>query len=353
MILLQPFDQLGHFRLEPDQFLQQRNLDPAVTSNVASARGSRYSGLVYAEPPPNPSLEVPIFARAQQSLAQFANRDRVGLGNRVDHTSKVHTPPGGGCQVEKRRLPGYAEGIKKLRDSLRLSQAQFAERVGVSPRLVPDWEQGRKEPGRGSYIEIGKVAGSPECWFFFGRAGLCKADIYRLLAEAQDRVLSRIEDKRTKPIKVIPRDAIKGGRRKAMEFGHVAIPLLSDPAAAGSPRIIDEQIIERDVVLPAGVMRHPLDTVCIKVSGDSMAPILQEGYIIAVDAAERDRAQLIHQMVVVKELTGDEAGITIKWLDRLGREYVLTPENKAYQPQAMTRDHQIIGRVIWWHSHKE
>jgi len=255
--------------------------------------------------------------------------------------------------VEKRRLPGYAEGIKKLRDSLHLSQAQLAERIGVSPRLVPDWEQGRKEPGMGSYIEIGKVAGPPECWFFFERAGLSKSDIYRFIADAQDQVFSRIEGRPVEPIKVIPRDAIKGGRRKAMEVGHVAIPLLSDPAAAGSPRIIDERLIERDVVIPAEAVPHPLDTVCIKVCGDSMAPILQEGYIVAVDAVQRDRAQLIHQMVVVKELIGDDAGVTIKWLDRFGQEYILAPENKAYRPQAMTRDHDLIGRVVWWHGHKK
>ena len=64
MILLQLFDQLSQLWLEPDQFFQQRNLDPAVTSDVASARGSRYCRLVDTQAPPNPSLEVPVFARA-------------------------------------------------------------------------------------------------------------------------------------------------------------------------------------------------------------------------------------------------------------------------------------------------
>ncbi|KKK73568.1 hypothetical protein LCGC14_2892520, partial [marine sediment metagenome] len=249
--------------------------------------------------------------------------------------------------------PAWVAIIKVLRGKLRLTQAQLGQQLGLGHRLIQDWEQGRYEPSTERYIQLGKLAGPPERWFFFGRAGLCKSDIYRVMAEVQDYVLKRTEGKRVEPIKVIPRDAMKGGRRKAMEIGHIAIPLLSDPAAAGSPRIIDEQIIERDVVIPAEVLRHPLDTVCIKVSGDSMAPILQEGYIVAVDAAQRDPARLIHQMVVVKELTGDEAGTAIKWLDHLGREYILTPENKAYQPQAMTRDHYIIGRVVWWHSHQE
>ncbi len=252
--------------------------------------------------------------------------------------------------------------ILKLRKSLgpKVSQQEACERlahitggVNVAQSVWAMWEKGKREPTTAQYVSLGKLAGPPECWFFFERAGLSKSDIYRLMADAQEHVLSRIESKRAETIKVIPRDAIKGGRRKAMEVGHVAIPLLSDSAAAGSPRIIDEQIVERDIIVAAEDVPHPLDTVCIKVSGDSMAPILQEGYIVAVDAAQRDPALLVHQMVVVKELTGDDAGITIKHLDRRGREYVLIPENKAYRPQAITRDHHIIGRVIWWHGHKE
>lgn len=252
--------------------------------------------------------------------------------------------------------------VEKLRKSLgpKTSQQGACDRLAAIPggvrvpqQIWAAWEKGRREPTVAQYLVLGKLAGPPEGWFFFRRAGLSDSDIYPFMADVQDRVLSRIEGKRIQPIKVVPRDAIKGGRRKAMEVGHVAIPLLSDPTAAGSPRIIDEQVIERDIVVPAEVVRHPLDTVCIKVSGDSMAPILQEGYIVVVDAAQRDPARLVHQMVVVKELTGDDAGITIKWLDRLGREYILAPENKAYRLQAMTRDHHLIGRVIWWHGHKE
>lgn len=303
----------------------------------------------YAQAPRNRHLHP-----AQDSRPLHLFRDIVVSGNGVSHMPQKPIPTVGTVSRGKRRpLPEYSAAVRKLRESLNLTQPEFAEKVRVSPQMVPGWESGRREPGVASYITLGKLAGPPECWFFFERAGLSKPDIYRLMADAQDHVLSRIEAKRVEPIKVIPRDAIKGGRRKAMEVGHVAIPLLSDPAAAGSPRIIDEQIIERDIIVAAEDVPHPLDTVCIKVSGDSMAPILQEGYIVAVDAAQRDPAQLIHQMVVVKELTGDDAGTTIKWLDRLGREYVLTPENKAYRPQVVTRDHHVIGRVIWWHGHKE
>jgi len=45
--------------------------------------------------------------------------------------------------------------------------------------------------------------------------------------------------------------------------------------------------------------------------------------------------------------------VTIKHLDRVGNQWVLTAENKAYRPQPLGRDDRIIGRVAWWYGHQE
>jgi DNA-binding transcriptional regulator YiaG len=39
-----------------------------------------------------------------------------------------------------------AQEIKALRQSLGLSQYQFAMRLGVTPQTVASWEQGRRKP---------------------------------------------------------------------------------------------------------------------------------------------------------------------------------------------------------------
>ncbi len=36
--------------------------------------------------------------------------------------------------------------VQKIRDGLGLSQSEFALMIGVSPRTIQNWEQGRREP---------------------------------------------------------------------------------------------------------------------------------------------------------------------------------------------------------------
>ena len=46
--------------------------------------------------------------------------------------------------------------LKKIRTDSGLTQAAFAEILGVSVRTVQDWEQGRRTPDRRSKIAIEK-----------------------------------------------------------------------------------------------------------------------------------------------------------------------------------------------------
>lgn len=49
---------------------------------------------------------------------------------------------GQAARVSKVKLPAAAEA----RASIGLSQQEFARLLGVSPRTLQDWEQGRREP---------------------------------------------------------------------------------------------------------------------------------------------------------------------------------------------------------------
>lgn len=49
---------------------------------------------------------------------------------------------GQSARVTKVKLPAAAEA----RASVGLSQQEFAQLLGVSPRTLQDWEQGRREP---------------------------------------------------------------------------------------------------------------------------------------------------------------------------------------------------------------
>ena len=69
--------------------------------------------------------------------------------------------------IDARRLRFYrvlnlpTPNIKKIRQRLRLSQAQFAERFGFSLRTVQQWEQRRAEPDQPARLLLSLIEISP------------------------------------------------------------------------------------------------------------------------------------------------------------------------------------------------
>lgn len=55
-----------------------------------------------------------------------------------------------------------AEDVRAIRAKTRLSRARFAERFGLDPRAVQDWEQGRRSPDRAARVLLLTIAKHPE-----------------------------------------------------------------------------------------------------------------------------------------------------------------------------------------------
>ena len=77
--------------------------------------------------------------------------------------------------------PEWARKIQDLRHKLKLSQTGFAEVLQVSAMAVSRWERGINEPPGQVYVALGKLAGSPDCWYFWERAGLKRSDLEKAL----------------------------------------------------------------------------------------------------------------------------------------------------------------------------
>lgn len=77
--------------------------------------------------------------------------------------------------------PEWARKIQDLRHKLGLSQTAFAELLRVSAMAVSRWERGINKPPGEAYIALGKLAGSPDCWYFWERTGLKRSDLERAL----------------------------------------------------------------------------------------------------------------------------------------------------------------------------
>src|SRR5260370_26000729 len=112
--------------------------------------------------------------------------------------------------------------MEQIRDRLDLSQSRLGQQLQYSAMAISRWERGLQEPPADCYIKLGDLAGNPDCWYFWERAGLKSADVIRALPL----------DKRLFPKSTFPDFDIvvagSGGKiRSAKKTQLVAIPLLS------------------------------------------------------------------------------------------------------------------------------
>jgi len=243
--------------------------------------------------------------------------------------------------------------IKDLRDSLGLSQEQLARRLDVTKKTIAEWEQARQSPTPERALQLARLApaGSDlRQWFTRFALERIGADS-RLVLDAL--LPPRRERGRQAPlpgegVRVIT-SADLSDRFRALEglSDFVPIPLLKDAAAAGSPREISDADLDGYALLHYSACPNPADFTCIRVRGDSMAPILHDGALVAIDHSQRDPLALHQKMVAAR--TPD--GVVIKWLERSPDGSLrLVSESKSYPPIDLPRTHSnpILGLIAWW-----
>ena len=116
---------------------------------------------------------------------------------------------------------------------------------------------------------------------------------------------------------------------------------------------IAEQDIDMELPFASKLMPHGGKLRAFRVSGDSMAPIVNDGYIVVVDVAQQDPKRLTEHMVAARE--GD--GVTIKWLRKDKDVYLLVPQHVSPRiPVRIMRqedDWGIVGVVLKWIGYPE
>lgn len=237
--------------------------------------------------------------------------------------------------AEKEKLNALISAkIRFLRKALKLKQEEFAAKIGVDQTTVSKWEKVKARPTPDALVRIAALADEVDKLFFLEHAGLPPQFL------DGNPMIPEVE---TASVHVIAR-----------AFGEVPsapklvwVPLYKDSVAAGEPRgvhpEIDEFIPFAEKLMPKGSK-----LVALKVCGDSMAPIICDGYVVILDIAQRDPRQLIGRMVAARE--GD--GITVKWLRRDRNEYLLVPQHVSPRiPVRIMREEDgwgIVGVVIKW-----
>ena len=109
--------------------------------------------------------------------------------------------------------------------------------------------------------------------------------------------------------------------------------------AAGSPMLAEEDI-EEIFPLPTELVGND-PVFMLRVHGDSMlnAGIFDGDLVVVRRQPEARNGEIVAALV-----GGDEA--TVKRFHRASDRVVLLPENPAYDPIILTKDVEIIGRVV-------
>lgn len=246
----------------------------------------------------------------------------------------------------------WASKIKELRKALNLSQVQLSRRLAVTKKTVAEWEQSRQPPSPERCLQLARMIppGRLRRWFTRNALERIGADA-PLVLEALLASPGRGSTQTPLPaeeLRVISR-ADWAERLRALKGldPYVSVPLLKDAAAAGAPRTISDADLEGYALIPSAWCPNPANVTCVRARGDSMAPIVHDGAVVAVDHSQRD-PHLLHQKMVAARYQG---GVVIKWLERQADGALhLVSEHKRRPPLKLARTNQnpIIGLVSWW-----
>jgi len=238
----------------------------------------------------------------------------------------------------------WSTTICELRHRLGLSQTAFGQRLYSSAMAVSRWERGTQEPTAESYIGLGNLAGDPLCWFFWARAGLNNEDLMRVMPTLK----ARLHDD-SKNYQIV---AAGSGHRKSKLPELVAVPLLEVVAAShgevgDSSSILHGAPVKSMMAAPADWCPNPTSTICLRVRGISMSPLITDGSILAADTAQRDPTTLDGKIVIAWH---KQMGLTVSRLKRYGSAEVLQPENTDHESVVLNgkQKWKILARVLWW-----
>jgi phage repressor protein C with HTH and peptisase S24 domain len=213
---------------------------------------------------------------------------------------------------------------------------------------VSRWETGKQEPTSRCFIQLGNMAGQPECWLFWARAGLKSSDLRQMFpgTRANTRTTSSAE------FEIV--HAGSGAKRPkgAPKLQMVAVPLLDVDAgtigqAGGEFHDFDSACSENMIAAPAFWCPNPAQTNCLRVKGTSMSPLINDGDIVAVDGSQTNPDQLNRKIVVAWHR---QNGLSLARFISADGVHLLESENRDYGPVTVEKDRkwQIVGKVLWW-----
>lgn len=220
--------------------------------------------------------------------------------------------------------------IARAREQKGMNRNQLARAAGVTWANLTRYERGENEPSASKLLGVAEALGVPVDWL------LGRTDSREMPgAGPLSVVLSRSDSLQTP------------GRVNDAEFR--AVPLVAGSIAAGSARIVDEEIEEYALIHVSQIAGRG-DLVSVRVDremGQSMIPLIQPGAVVVID--RRDKRIVPDGVYAVRDESG---GCTLKRLQWTPPRLWLVPENREEAVSHIDLDEEepsdrIVGRVVW------
>ena len=179
------------------------------------------------------------------------------------------------------------------------------------------------------------------------RAGLHSENLLRVMPKMRDRLQTS-----TVANLEIARAGSRAQKTQLQKQKLVAIPLLKVVAAThsetgGHRSSLLSGPVDSVIAAPRKWCPNPATTSCLRVRGNSMSPLIQDGYILGVDYSQSDQIQLNGKIVIAWH---KDRGLTVSRLRRFDHTEVLEPENHGYEAITLGAKQRwtILAKVLWW-----
>jgi len=212
-----------------------------------------------------------------------------------------------------------------------MTQADVAQAIGVTQSSIAAYESNARHPPTPVLMAIEHQLRINRGWLLTGEGecfGAARPSRPVIVASAQE--LNKLR-------------ALEGDDQ------YYVVPYLRDAAAAGAGLVMEEQI-EGYCIIHRRVAPKPESIRCVRISGDSMAPTLTDGSIVAVDISPLPIRALRNRIVCSRTPDGT---VVIKRL-RLRDHYALlfsdNDDQQRFPPIVVDLrelEEPIIGQVIW------
>jgi repressor LexA len=222
---------------------------------------------------------------------------------------------------EGKFLMGAGERIKRLRQSLGLTQKEFASRIGITYEMLGLYERGRYSPPEKVLKLISSTFGVSYEWLKTGQGEMWE--------KREKALLEELEAKTREVLEKLVRIPVVG--RAGAGF----------PESPADMDVVGWVLVSKETFQKGGKFS-------VQVHGDSMEPTLHDGDFVVFKTYVGDGSDIPNgKVVVVRNHYGE---LIVKRLTRVNGSIVLTSDNPKYPPippeQFTTEDLRIVGVAV-------